>query len=389
MERRNVRPALRYSSGSSQSGKEPPLMKYLSTMVACLLAAAAPACFRPQLACGPCGPTPGRVCPSGLMCRADNLCVAGENDVCPSPSTASGGAMGPGGDGAAGSAAGGAGVAGGPGGTAGGPSSTCTDHCCIGAQCLQFPASLQQGLLFWADGTSLSEPGYALTAWRDRSHYANDILPVNPETPPRVQLYEGGAVAQIDQPGMVIASKNGLPTAFGVQDFTILVLARCEPAPESCVIRQARSDGARPLMSVALYCNSSGDSVLPPPTTPTHAELRVMDDNVYPNGGWATVVSRRTDLTGNMHLFGARRIDGTRLQLRVDGVVEGETTIPEQLDLANQTPIYVGSCAALLRPYTTTFLGEVGAAVVVGGAMSDAEVASLETFLLSTRATAP
>lgn len=370
-------------------------MKYVAIVLVCLLAGAAPSCFRPQLSCGRCG-SGSAACPSGLKCRlSDNLCVADlDRDICPPSSTGGASGTGPGNGGAAGAAAADAGVdtGGGPGGAAGAQAFSCTDRCCIGAQCLPFSTSLQQGLLFWADRTSLGEPGYALTSWRDRSQYSNDIVPVNRDTPPRVQLYEGGAVAQIDQPGMVIATKNGLAMALGTQDFTILVLARCDPsAPRSCVLRQARLDGLRPSMSVALYCNSSGELVLPPPTTPTHAELKVVDDKVYQDGASATVVSARTDLSGDIHLFGARRVDGTRLQLRVDGVVEGEITIPELLDLTNETPIYVGSCAQppQLPPSTTSFVGEVGAAVVVGGNMTDADVAALETFLLTTRAAPP
>lgn len=375
-------------------------MKYVAIVLACLLVGAAPSCFRPQLSCGGCGK--GRSCPSGLICRTDNLCVYDLNERCKSPFTVADGSaeMATGG---AGMATGGAGgmagmepvvpTGGGPGGAAGSRAVACIDHCCIGENdCLNFPPTLKDGLLFWGDRISMGEPGFPLTAWQDRSRYANDVVPVmtNAATPPRVQLYERGAVVRIDQPSMVIASKDAPATAFGADDFTILVLARCEvEAPRSCVFRQAKS-GERPLMSVALYCNSAGEPILTGPLMYTHAELRVTDDNVALPNGAATLVSRRTDLNNGMHLFGARRMNRTKLQLRVDGDIEGEMDIPEKVNLDYLAPISLGSCAPTtpLPPLTTLFKGELGAAVVVHGNLSEDEVRELETFLIKTRAAA-
>jgi hypothetical protein len=85
----------------------------------------------------------------------------------------------------------------------------------------------------------------------------------------------------------------------------------------------------------------------------------------------------RGDLPGQLHLYGARRVGGTRVQLRVDGKPEGEVPIAASLDFALDDSFAIASEVPVNR-----FDGALAAVVIVRGPLADQEVSDLETFLI-------
>jgi hypothetical protein len=257
------------------------------------------------------------------------------------------------------------------------PGGTCVSRCCIGQECLEFGARLQAGLVLWVDRTSIVKAGLLLNRWRDRSPHGNDIVPVNPESPPRVQLDEVGPIVEVDEIGMVLAtSANGMP--FDRDDFTVLVLGRCDARTMEGPLFYKQS--YPPRHGVRLYCQAMGPPPLPPARNRFLAELTDPERQA----DLPRIPSRDIYAPGIFHLAGVRRVDTTRVELRVDGAVQSEITIPEAVFLSSNPQIYIGASPRTISPQITEFDGAFAAVVVVRGPLTDAEVAELEAFLLRT-----
>jgi hypothetical protein len=341
-------------------------------------------CFQPALECTRCS-LETRRCPGNLTCNDDGWCVdlagggiceeAVETDAA-RDTVADGGAR----DGTASPDVM----------TLASPDApsppACTERCCVGAMCLDFPPRLQRGLLLWADRTSLPSPGQLVSRWRDRSSHRNDILAVNPKTPPRVQRDEVGPIVEIDDPGMVLATEAGPGLTLGIEDFTLFVLARCDaPTFQGALfdkINTERMDRA----GVELHCNSPAVDVFPGTTMlpPTRMHLAIVDDARFPIG--KAIASQDMFAPGVLHLVAARRVDGTTVQLRVDGVVQGQMTIPASVNINEQSRAFVGSHYSTLPTPMTFFNGGLGAVIVVRGPLGEDEFGALEAFLLRTLA---
>jgi hypothetical protein len=260
------------------------------------------------------------------------------------------------------------------------PVAACVDRCCIGPACLEFSARLQAGLVLWVDRTTLTQPGHLLNRWRDRSRLGNDVVAVNPESPPRVQRDDVGPIAEIDEPGMVLATA-GKGMTFDREDFTILVLGRCDAKTyNGPLFRKANYD--RPITGVELTCNAPAG----PTTGPGRIKAMVMDYALAPNV-FMDITSRDEYGPGVLHLVALRRVDRTRIELRVDGAVQGELTIPETVDLKDNLPMYLGARGGSSAVMTTNLDGGLAAALVVRGALTDSDVSELEAFLMRTSAT--
>jgi hypothetical protein len=255
------------------------------------------------------------------------------------------------------------------------PGATCVSRCCIGRDCLEFGTRLQAGLVLWVDRTSIVQAGFLLNRWRDRSPDGNDIVAVNPDSPPRIQLDEVGPMVEIDEPGVALAtSANGTP--FDRDDFTVLVLGRCDTRTDHGVLFRKRSNFSG--SGVSLYCHATlGSTSAPTGRDRMAAELRDDEWPTAPHVGY--IPSRDIYRPGILHLAGVRRVDRTRVELRVDGAVQREIPIPEALFLNANPQVNVGA-----RGGQTEFDGGFAAGVVVRGSLTDAEVAELEAFLLRT-----
>lgn len=376
-------------------------MKVPNLLLTLLLLASSSACLRLDLTCASCK-TSG-TCPSGLECvdgvciekgddpqenkRAVDACYRRRDAAVPPVTVGDGGAdsTSPLADGPALVDADptfdtGSGLV--PDGAA---AYTCTDRCCIGNECLAFTPRVQAGLLLWLDRTTLGAPGTRLERWRDRSPNQTDVVAVNADSPPRVQLDEVGPIAEIDEERMVLATERALERRLGFEDFVVYVLARCD-ARTGIGSLFYKSNATRPARDMNLYCNHDGAGVLQGlEPVPNRAIARIRNDDLV--GGFAGIaVSTETYPPDTLHLYGARRVGKTRFQLRVDGKVQSEVPIPDTMNLDDNRPISVGSLRDDRPSPTTSFDGGIAAVVVVSGPLTDQEVADLEAFLLKTTA---
>ena len=163
----------------------------------------------------------------------------------------------------------------------------CIDSCTTLGKPFIFSDELKQGLLLWADRTSLDQPGSSITSWHDRSGHGRDIVPLNFDRPPTVQLDAPdplGRLVRIDDSSMGMATKSGTGLAFGLEDFTILVLARLQPsALTGCLFQQETTTDTH--IAVTLLSNSSGFPLLSSDTPPEHALFFVSDLPLIPFEG--------------------------------------------------------------------------------------------------------
>ena len=363
-------------------GAGEPLMKHhVLLLLACVITLATSTCFRPKMHCAPC--VTNAQCAENLQCIGD-LCVANDTNECRDDAGSSSDAVAedvsespaPDSDSSTTDAT---------------DSSTevagnqCIDRCCIGASsCLDLVPRVRQGLLLWADRTSMGRPGFPLETWLDRSVGAHHLMSLNPDSPPRVGIDPSGPIADIDDTRMVLATEAGPSLRLGIDDFTILARVRCDVEAQLAPVFQKRSI-ERPRTGILMFCNHDGAGVLVgPPTAPNRAFLQIIDDKYLPIAASGMIASQRTDLPGKLHLLAARRVEGHRLQLRVDGALEGEIEIPPSVDLKDELPLFVGAFASNPPTFRTTFRGAIAAIVMIRGPLTDSELEALEGFLIRT-----
>ncbi|HET6284838.1 MAG TPA: hypothetical protein VFH73_28030, partial [Polyangia bacterium] len=192
-------------------------------LLACVITLASATCFRPSMKCSPCGNA--TFCADGLMCLG-GLCLDKPTDKCATDAAMDSGSSSevvsdvpaPDSDNNASDV---------PDSSAEVGVNQCVDRCCIGAACFNFPARLRQGLLLWADRTSLGEPGLDLETWYDRSEHGHHIKSLTAGAPPRVQLDPVGPIAEITDMRTSLATASGPSLRLGTEDFSVLVLTRC------------------------------------------------------------------------------------------------------------------------------------------------------------------
>jgi hypothetical protein len=365
-------------------GAGEPLMKHhVLLLLACVITLATSTCFRPSLECAPCGKVEG-FCGANLICHpTEKLCVKDVTMSCMADADASASdavTESPPDSSLPNDTTGEASV---PGDTSSPDAEgrRCVDRCCIGTTCLEFPSRLKNGLLLWADRTSMGQPGSVLDKWFDRSLHNHDLMSLPLAEPPRVQSDGVGPIADIGTGQSGMATTDGPSLRLGTDDFSMVALVSCRVGAQQASVF-SKQYNSRPHTGVVMFCNHDGAPLLLGGLPARNrAFARIIDEErqmMEPLAGM--VVSQRTDIPGNLHVLTARRVEGRRFQLRVDGMVEGEIAIPPSLDLKDETPIFVGTIAP--PPYATNFVGGLAAMVVVRGPLGDDELKALEDFLI-------
>jgi hypothetical protein len=209
-------------------------------------------------------------------------------------------------------------------------------------------------------------------------------MSLNADFPPRVGIDPVGPIADFDDTRMVLATEAGSALRLGIEDFTILALARCDVEAQQAAVFQKRSID-RPRTGVVMFCNhDGGDLLIGTSRASNRVFLQIIDDMYVPIAVNGMIASQRTDLPGKLHLLAARRVEGHRLQLRVDGALEGEIEIPPSVDLKDELPLFVGAFASNPPTFRTNFHGGLAAVVMIRGPLYDSELEALEGFLIRT-----
>jgi len=340
-------------------------MRLHFALVLVLASSLVASCFRPDLTCLPCRES----CPGSLTCQ-DNYCVEFKEQAPFCQDRWKGDA--------------GSGLPDGPPDVEGPPRDpfVCDDQCCVGNDCLTLTTQMRNGLILWADRTSLPDAGSPVTVWRDRSLLKNDIVAYNFGYAPKVQMDERGPIVEIDEERAVLATKAGPQHRLKRSDFSILVLARCDENTRLGTLFQRHSSD-RPSTGLGLFCNHTGGGYAGPVMpAPNRVFFMVEDERqIMTFGDGGAIASKSTFDPGKLRLMVARRISD-HIQLRVDGVLEGDVQIPASLSLDDENPSFIGALPTIFTVATTTFNGGIAAVIVVRGPLEDDELAQLESFVL-------
>ena len=217
--------------------------------------------------------------------------------------------------------------------------------------------------------------------WRDRSRHGNDIVNFNYGKFPRVQLDDVGPIVEINDPDVVLGTRPGPELRFGFEDFTILMLARCDSGTGLGTLFD-RVSPTRPRTGIRLFCNHHGIQA-PANGAADRMVLALVHDDQLDQYSAGSITSVNAFTPGVLRLVVVRRV-ATEIQLRVNGVLEGRTVIPGSLSLMAETPTFIGALATAFANARTELDGGIAAVVIVRGPLDDEELSALETFLVET-----
>jgi len=237
------------------------------------------------------------------------------------------------------------------------------------------PAAFGTRLVVWLDAAR-GVTGSPVTRWADQSGAGNDAA----------------QTAAGSQPALTAAGINGMPaltfngqatflriadsatTRWGTGAFTVMVVARGAPNTNTNAMLYQKSEADSPFNGLNLYLNSARASGS---TTPAGIQVNA---NAY---------TLTADDFGDdqPHLFGGRLITaGTTnglLDIRVDGVRQGAVNFPDPVNIdAPGRDTIIGHNGYNPAPGLQAFAGDIAEIVAVKGTVSDAELASLEAYLM-------
>jgi hypothetical protein len=234
-----------------------------------------------------------------------------------------------------------------------------------------FTPTQLSGLVLWLDAnqnvvTSQSK----VSTWMDRSGKNNNA---------------GQSVAQL-QPSLVTGVVNGLPVIrfantalqitdaatlqWATDDFAILVVGSYKNATTSGLgygMFVAKQETPYPYTGPGLWGNYTAPSL--------NTVFALQTDS----SGTEYVTSTNAKNDGVIRLYTGRRV-GNKLEVRVNGTVQGTATAtPNNISAAGR-PLFIGGA-----PGTNTVVqpldGDIAEIVALHGALTDTELAQLESFL--------
>jgi hypothetical protein len=234
-----------------------------------------------------------------------------------------------------------------------------------------FMPSQLSGLVLWLDANqSVVTSQSKVSTWMDRSNRNNNA---------------GQSVAAL-QPSLVTGVVNGLPVIrfantalqvtdsatlqWGTDDFALLVVAGYKNATTSGLgygMFVAKQETPYPYAGPALWGNYTAPSL--------NTVIGLQADS----SGTRYAISTAAKNDGVIRLYTGRRV-GTSLEVRVNGTAQGTATATSVNVSAPGRPLFIGGV-----PGTTTVSqaldGDIAEIVAVHGALSDAELTQLETYL--------
>ena len=238
------------------------------------------------------------------------------------------------------------------------------------------PASLGAGLVVWLDASKgVTQAAGKVSRWADQSGQGNDAAQALAARQPSVHP---GALAK--KPTIAfdgVASGLGLADAaslrWGLEDYTIEIVAGYTNTPSTDDVvgygaLWTKGTPAYPYPGVALF----GNSIAGAATSNLLVQVKSPDDTPR---GW--VNSKADGLNdGTFRVYGTRRVGQTKLEARVDGAITAATIGPVDVSTGGQ-PVFIGSRDGSLQ----LLHGEIAEIVAYRGALSDADIATLEAYL--------
>jgi hypothetical protein len=229
------------------------------------------------------------------------------------------------------------------------------------------------GLVLWLDAAkgAGSTPGGLVSLWSDQSPAHNDATQTNGQYQPMLEVgaIGGFPAVRFDGHTSYLSIADGPSLQWGTSDYAILVVARFSVTldmPNQVLFQKSTMDS--PFYGPQLYVNSAN------PTLDTTAMAADSKDF------W--VVSAQHGLNDAPHVFGARRFAAT-LEVRVDGQSAGQKRETPVIDVsAPRMPAIIGQNGYDPTAMTEALQGDIAEEVAVQGAISDADLRSLECHLI-------
>ena len=214
-----------------------------------------------------------------------------------------------------------------------------------------------------------------VAAWADQSGNGNDATqPVATRQPSvhRAGLAKRDTLA-FDGVGSGLGIADAASLRWGLDDYTIAVVAEYKNVPSTNDVSAygalwTKGNPAYPFPGVALFANSIAGT----PISSLLVQVKTPDDTPR---GW--VNSKADGLNdGTFRVLGTRRVGQTTLEARVDGAVTTATIAAVDVSTGGQ-PVWIGSRDGAIQ----LLHGDIAEVVAYRGALSDADVATLEAYL--------
>jgi hypothetical protein len=239
---------------------------------------------------------------------------------------------------------------------------------------LSWTPSALPGLVLWLDAAKGigATTGSLVSLWSDQSPSHNDATQSNASYQPLLLGSDIGGLPGLRFDGvrtfLAIADKPSMQ--WGMSDYTIAVVARFSitMGTTNQMLFQKPTVNA-PWDGPSLYVR--GDK----PSLGTTATSQI-SENVY-------TTSAQNGLNDVPHLFTGRRF-GSTIQIRVDGVVAGESNQVPAVDLSSVgQPVMIGQNGYQPSPGFEALQGDISEMVAVAGSITDADLLSLECHLVT------
>jgi hypothetical protein len=246
-----------------------------------------------------------------------------------------------------------------------------------GSSGMSTPAALGARLVLWLDaarGLTITSGG-PIVRWQDQSGAKNDAVQPSPGNRP---ILTGAGIhglpsATFDGSVTFLQIADAPTLGWGTQDFTLLVVARGAGNTSANTMLYQKSNLGPPYAGPALYLNANK----PMPSTKVAMQL---DGDFYTD-------SRDDFADDRPHLFGGRLVASGAsaiLEVRVDGARQGMLSVNPAIDAdAPGQAVIIGHNGYNPSPGFQAFKGDIAEIVAVKGTVTDAELQSLEAYLMS------
>ena len=237
------------------------------------------------------------------------------------------------------------------------------------------PAAFGGRLVVWLDAAR-GISGTPVTSWADQSGAGNNATQTMAPRQPALTAsgINGLPAVTFDGATTFLQIADSPTTRWGTGDFALMVVARGAPNVATNAMLYNKSEQAAPYAGINLFLNVTRGPVTAKASIQLDADFHATTRDDFGDA--------------NPHLFGGRLVTtgaSALLEMRVDGERQGMLSLTGgavNLDAPGQATIVGHNGYSPLSGFQA-FKGDIAEIVAVKGPISDAELASLEAYLMS------
>jgi hypothetical protein len=238
------------------------------------------------------------------------------------------------------------------------------------------PDAVRGELAFWLDPTSLKSVNGAVFQWDDRSGNGNNAVQANPSFQPAYNPSGIGGLpsATFNGPVTFLEISDNPSMRWGTTNFAVFAVIRATSATTASFAMVYQKTGPGPAYDgLNLYINSAKPKASMLAAAQVQATVYV--DNLAPP---------TTFVDSTAHVLGARRT-GNTLEIRVDGTASNALTdntgsVTVDISAVGASGV-IGANGSDVSPEFQQVHGDIAELVAVRGALTAADLASLEAYL--------